>query len=134
MSYPIPRIVYETDFGAITLDFTYPDVQKPMTDPLQATRHDSITSSGLRQTMLERVDTLKNLELANIAWADLPALGEFMAFAVQGGSFQFYPDATQTAYQTWELLDDNFDPRFSARGLSKCTLKLRLVPGGASSL
>ncbi len=133
MPFIIPQIVYDAGSGMVTLNFTYPDIQKPMTDPLEAVRHDSITSSGLRQTMLERVDAVKNLQLENIPWADLPALAAFMSYAIQGGSFLYYPDAAGSAYQTWELVDDKFDPKFNTRGLSKCTLKLRKVPGGASS-
>jgi hypothetical protein len=130
MAFPIPRIIY----GSTILDFTYPDVQKPMTDLLQAVRHDSITSSGLRQSMVERVDVLKTLQFDSIPWADLPAFSDFIKYAIEGGSFQFYPDATASAFQTWELVDDNFSPQFSSRGLTKCTLKLRQVPGGTSHL
>jgi hypothetical protein len=130
MPYPIPRIVY----GAGTLNFTYPDIQKPMIDLLDAVRHDSITSSGLRQTVTERVDTLKDVTLENIPWADLPNLAAFLNYAIAGGSFQYYPDAAASAYQTWELVDTKFDPKFNVRGLSKCTLKLRRVPGGLASL
>jgi hypothetical protein len=130
---PTPRIVYDPGTGAVTLDFTYPDTQKPMTDPLEALRHDSITSSGIRQTITERVDTLKDLNLENIPWGDLPVLGAFMQYAVTGGSFQYYPDVTATAFQTWELVDTKFDPKLNTRGLSKCTLHLRRVPTGPSS-
>jgi hypothetical protein len=133
MAYLIPQIAYDAGLGLTFLNFTYPDVQKPMADPLDALRHDSITSSGLRQTVTERVDTLKDVNLENIPWVDLPALATFMNYAIGGGSFRYYPDVTASAYDTWELVDTKFDPKWNARGLSKCTLKLRRVPGGASS-
>jgi len=132
MAFPVPKIVFDPGSGAVTLNFTYPDTQKPKGDPLQAVRHDSVSSSGIRQCMVERVDTLKNVNVENIPWADLPNWQVFAAYAVQGGSFAYYPDATSSNFQTWELTDDNYDPKFNAFGLSKLTLKLRLVPGGPS--
>lgn len=132
MPYPIPKITFDDGSGPATLTFTYPDIQKPKADPLQALRHDSISSSGIRQCMVERVDTLKTVQVENVPWADMPAWQVFMAYAVQGGSFTYYPDAAAANFQTWELVDDNFDPKFNSFGLSKLTLKLRQVPGGAA--
>ncbi len=125
-----PKIVYDPGTGDVTLAFTYPDVQKPFADPLEAVRHDSITSSGLRQTMLERVDIIKNVQVDSIPWADLPNWQAFFTYAVRGGSFSYYPDSDSPDFQTWELTDDKFDPKFNLRGLSKLSFKLRLVPGG----
>jgi hypothetical protein len=134
MPYPIPKVVYDPGSGPVTLNFTYPDTQKPMTDLLEAVRHDSFSSSGVRQSMLERVDVVKTFQLESIPWADVPALATFVNFAIQGGNFKFFPDATLSAFQTWELVDDKFTPQFNFFGISKCTLKLRKVPGGAFSL
>lgn len=132
MPYPIPQIIYDPGTGRVTLSFTYPDVQKPMAQPLQATRHDSFSSSGIRQCMLERVDTLKNVQVENIPWTDMPAWQAFFNYAIQGGDFEYYPDATSGEFQTWELADDKFDPKFNSFGLSKLSMQLRLVPGGLS--
>jgi hypothetical protein len=133
MSYPIPRIVYNPGSGNVTLNFTYPPIQKAMLDDKEAVRHDSMSSSGLRQVAVERVDTIKPLQFENVPWADLPACGAFIDYALLGGEFSYFPDATLTAFQTYELLDTNFSPKFNARGLSKFSLKLRLVPGGDSA-
>jgi hypothetical protein len=132
----LPQILYDpTGTGVpITLSFTYPPVNKPLLDDREATRHDSFTSSGLRQSALERVDIIKNLQMENVPWSDLPAWATFIDYAIQGGEFSYYLDATQTAFQTFQLVDSNFKPSFSVRGLSKFTLVLRLVPLGAFSL
>lgn len=117
----------------VTLAFTFPPVQKPLLDDREAVRHDSITTSGLRQSALERVDIIKHLQMEYVPWADLTAWAAFIDFAIQGGEFSYYPDASLSAFQTFELLDTNFTPTYNSRGLSKFSLKLRLVPGGPFS-
>lgn len=131
MAFPVPKIVWGT--GPTTLAFTYPPIQKGMLDDREALRHDSITSSGLRQSVIERIDIIRPLQMENVPWEDLPAWETFIDFALAGGTFLYYPDATASAYKTFELMDTSFSPRFNARGLSKFSLKLRLVPDGASS-
>ncbi len=134
MPFPIPQIQYDAGAGPVTLAFTYPPINKPLLDDREATRHDSITSSGLRQSALERVDIIKNLQMENVPWEDLPAWAAFIDYAIQGGEFSYFLDATQTAFQTFELVDQNFKPSFNVRGITKFTLVLRLVPLGAFSL
>ena|ERR1035437_2578040 len=132
MAYPIPQIVYDPGTGAVTVTPTYPPVQKPYMDDFQALRHDSITSDGIRQSMLERVDRIKPVMIENAPWTDLPMWEAFFAYAVQGGTFKYYPDATAPAFQTWQLVDDTVSPTFVAFGLSKFVFHMRLVPGGAA--
>jgi hypothetical protein len=133
MAYPVPKIIYDPGSGPVTLNFTYPPTQKPMIDNRAAVRHDSMSSSGFRQVALERVDIIRPLQFENVPWIDLQNIGTFIDFALQGFSFSYYPDATLTAFQTFELSDTDFNPTFNVRTLSKFNLKLRLVPGGASS-
>lgn len=129
----VPQIVYDPGTGPVILTFTYPPVSKPMLDDRSAVRHDSMTSSGLRQVALERVDILKPLTMDFVPWDDLPAWGNFIDFAIAGGQFAYYPDAAQPEFQTWELMDTDFKPKFSFRSISKFALQFRLVPGGASN-
>lgn len=132
-AFPIPRIRYNDGSGSVDLVPTYPPTKKPYMDDLKAVRHDSFSSSGIRQSMLERVDTIKHVEMENIPWADLPTLWQpFMTFAIEGGQFEFFPDSTATAFATYELVEDQITPTFSSRGLSKISFTIRLVPGGAS--
>ncbi len=131
--YPIPQIIYDPGTGPVTLTFTFPPIQKPYLDDREAVRHDSITSSGLRQSALERVDVIKILQMENVPWEDLPAWAAFIDYAIEGGDFAFYPDVALTAFQTYELVDDKFNPKFNVRGMTKFSLNFRLVPGGVSS-
>ena len=133
MPFLTPKIVYNAGAGPVTVAPTYPDVSKPYMDPIEATRHDSFASSGIRQTMTERVDTIRNIVFDSVPWSDLPMWAAWALYAVQGGSFQYYPDASATAFQTFELMDNKVTPQFVCRGLSKLAFKIRLVPGGASS-
>jgi hypothetical protein len=132
MAYPIPEIIYDPGTGPTTLIFTFPPIQKPYLDDREAVRHDSMTSSGLRQVALERVDIIKPLQMESVPWEDLPAWAAFIDAALTGIEFAYYPDATLPDFQTFELVDTSFSPKFGFRGMSKFTLKLRLVPGGAS--
>ena len=133
MAYPIPRIIYDPGTGTTTVSPTYPNIQKPYMDNFEATRHDSTTSDGTRQSMLERVDRIRPINFESVPWTDLPMWEAFFSYAIQGGNFQYYPDSTATAFQTWQLVDDKITPTFVAIGLSKFVMNMRLVPGGLSS-
>jgi hypothetical protein len=129
---PIPQFIYDPGTGPVTVTPTYADVNKPRMSNFEAVRHDSITSSGLRQSMLERVDRVLPITFETVPWTDLAMWEAFFAYAIEGGSFLYYPDNTATAYQTWELVDDKVAVSFASVGLAKFTMNMRLVPGGAS--
>jgi len=133
MAYPIPKFVYDPGTGAVTFTPTYPNMQKPYMDDFEAVRHDSITSSGIRQSMVERVDRIKPVNFEFVPWSDLTNWQNFLNYAIQGGSFSYYPDSTLTGFQTWELVEDKVSPTFVCIGFSKIAFSLRLVPGGASA-
>jgi hypothetical protein len=78
------------------------------------------------------VDKIKTLQMESIPWADLPAWEQFLDFAIEGGELAYYPDADLPQFDTRELVDASVSPKYAVRGLSKLTLKLRLVPGGDS--
>ena len=124
MAFVIPKIVY----NSVTLSPTYANVKKPFMDDFEAVRHDSITSSGIRQSMVERVDRIRPVTFESIPWDDLPAWEAFFAYAVEGGSFEYFPDATKPDFQIFELVDDKVSPKYSAFGLSSVSFSMRLVP------
>jgi hypothetical protein len=133
MAYPTPKIIYDPGTGATVVTPTFPNIQKPYMDNFEAVRHDSITSDGVRQSITERVDRVRPINFETVPWTDMPMWEAFFAYAIQGGPFQYYPDGTATAFQTWQLVDDKIAPTFVAFGLSKFAMNMRLVPGGASS-
>ena len=130
---PIPKFVYDPGTGAVTFIPTYANMQKPQLDDFQAVRHDSITSSGIRQSMLERIDRIKPINFEFIPWSDLPSWEAFLSYAMTGGDFSYFPDSTLTGFATWEIVDDSVSPTFVCIGQSKISFSMRLVPGGASA-
>jgi len=122
-----PQIVYTLASGNVTLAFTYPPVQKPGARDLSATREDAITLSGIKQSWWFRTDEIFVLimEYVDIA-ADMPGWDAFIRFAMAGNTFKYYPDASINSFITYTLQDTDWTPRFSVKGLTKFTLKLRL--------
>jgi hypothetical protein len=130
---PIPKFSYNPGTGTVNFIPTYANVQKPYLDDFEALRHDSISSSGIRQSMVERVDRVKPINFESVPWSDLPAWNSFLSYALLGGDFSYYPDSTATTFATWQIVDDKVSPQFVAIGLSKITFHMRQVPGGASA-
>jgi len=123
----LPKIVYPTG----TLLFTYPPVEKPglqdgTSDELEAQRVDSVTMSGHRQSFYIRTDVYRVLTMNFVPMADMPAWSAFMAYAVTGGPFDYYPDASQGAFTTFTLEDTTWTPKYAFRDMAKFSLKLRL--------
>jgi hypothetical protein len=124
MSIPLPKIIY----NGTTLLFTYPPVNKPGADILEAQRTDTITSSGKKQTVNLRTDTFKTLENPNVPFADLAGWQAFMAWALPGGVFTYYPDASDAAtHDDWTLEDTKWTPVRAYPGFSRFTFTMRKV-------
>lgn len=111
MSYPIPKFVYNPGGGDITLSPTYPPVNKEPVNALEAVRHDSITTSGIQQSVTERVDQVQHLEFKTVPQSDLAAWAAFMKWAVAGGLFYYYPDGTLTGNNGFLLIDTGWSPK-----------------------
>jgi hypothetical protein len=122
-----PQIVYSLASGPITLAFTYPPVQKPGARDLSGTRADAITLSGNKQSWWFCTEEINNLIMEYIdIVADMAAWDAFMRYAMMGGTFKYYPDASINSFTTYTLQDTDWTPRFNVKGLTKFTLKLRL--------
>jgi hypothetical protein len=118
----LPKIVY----NSTTLNFTYPPVQKPGTDELTPKRTDTITSGGAKQSICERIDTFRTVQLDYVPLADLSAWASFMTWALAGGVFTYYPDATVSGtHDDWTLEDTDWSPAYNWRGVSKFKFKMR---------
>jgi hypothetical protein len=141
-----PKIVYPASGVGTTLNFTYPNVEKPGNDDLDVVRSDSMTLSGLRQSMFIRLDRYVHVVFKTVPMADLPDIDLFMQYALQGGSFLYFPDADSTAYVECELTSsggseptstnssssatDAWSPTFVCRGFVEFEWWLRKIPGG----
>jgi hypothetical protein len=148
MAFIIPKITYPASAPTTTLNFTYPPTEKPGIPDQEGVSAVSKTLSGLKQTRWWREDEFIHLSMKNVPQADLPAWKAFLNYAHQGGSFLYYPDATDTAtYDECWLEDsggssrssgsgsssDAWSPTYTARGLVQFELVLQKVPDGITA-
>ncbi len=122
--------------GIMTLIPTYPPTGKPFAPELEATRHDSITSTGLVQSISERVDQFLTLNFTTVPQADLQGWSPFMQWA-QGGiapnavagnnfAFAYFPDATDPLNSTnYTMEPAPFIPKRSAMGVCSFSFRMR---------
>jgi len=122
-----PKIIYDPGTGAVTLNFLRPPRNVPG-HYRAAVRHDNVATSGVRETVLERVDDFLALEMPFVAAdADLEAWRGFMSHALAGGLFAYYPDAAQTAFTNYWLEDTDWQAAYRSAGYFSFTLKFRQV-------
>jgi hypothetical protein len=125
MSYP--QITYFSGSTLVTLPFTYPPRNVAAYNSV-ATRHDNVSSSGVRESILERIDNFLEIEMqAVLAATDVTVWNAFMQYALQGGQFSYYPDASQTAYTNYWLEDTTWKAGYKAPGIYSFKLKFRQV-------
>lgn len=93
----LPQITYTDETGPRTLTFVYPPTSKPAYDK-SATRTDTFSTAGSRQTVVQRVNEKLPISMLNILWGDdVDAWKQFLDWANQGGEFEYYPDAENDA-------------------------------------
>jgi hypothetical protein len=120
-----PKIVYDPGSGPVTLNFQYPPRRVPAY-AFEAVRHDNVASSGVRESVTERVDQFLTLELEWILnGADVAAWSAFMQYALAGGQFSYYPDASQAAFTNYWLEDTQSVARYKAPGKYALSVKFR---------
>jgi hypothetical protein len=127
-----PQIIYTPVGGAATtLLFTYPPIQKPQVtedgsgDERKREGADSITQSGLKQSITFRIDTFRTVNMENVPMTDLANWRAFMDYALTGGQFDYYPDQTLAAFDTWTLEELDWPPKYNFFGYSKFSFKMR---------
>jgi hypothetical protein len=122
-----PQIVYDAGAGPVTLAFRRPPRKVPAYQ-YNAVRHDNISSAGVREAVLERIDTFLELEMEWVRiGADVQAWNQFMQFALAGGQFAYYPDASQPAFTNYWIEDTNWTAAYKAPGQYTFKLKFRQV-------
>jgi hypothetical protein len=112
-----------------TLIPTYPPMDKLGADELNSIRHDSITTSGVKQSIAERTETFINLNFKWVPASDIPVWQQFMTWALAGGIFTYYPDNTVPQFpvaKQYTLEDDNWQPKRVAVGHYSFQLRGRL--------
>jgi hypothetical protein len=122
-----PKIVYGAGTGLVTLNFQYPPRRVPAY-LAQAVRHDNVASSGVRESITERVDQFLTLDMDWVlSGSDVVAWSAFMQYALGGGRFSYYPDGSQSAFASYWLEDTEFNAAFKAPGKYSFKLKFRQV-------
>jgi hypothetical protein len=121
-----PKIVWPVG-GSNTLQFRYPPRSVPAYFSV-ATRHDNVASSGVRESILERVDNFLELDMQFVlSGADIQAWNSFMQYALTGSSFSYYPDSSQSAFTNYWLEDTSWNAAYKAAGIYTFKLKFRQV-------
>jgi hypothetical protein len=126
MSWIVPTFSYNGN----TWTPTYPATnQQPIATLGQsATRHDSITTSGLQQNVLERIDRLFDLDFPFVPQSDLAGWDAFILWAIAGNQFQYAPDSTApSTYVTCYLQSTDVPYKRVAFELFTISFKLRVV-------
>jgi hypothetical protein len=124
MSYP--KIVYTPAGGTEqTLNFSSPITRQPGIWK-SAVRHDNVASSGVRESVLERVDQYLEINLDWIrAGTDLANWQAFLDHALTGAAFSFYSDAAVPSFVNCVLEDTEARIEFKATGVYSLSLKFR---------
>ncbi len=121
-----PKIVYIPAGGTEqTLEFTSPPRQQP--GYLKTSiRHDNISTAGIRESVLERIDAFLEFTMDYIqAGTDLANWASFLDYALTGGPFAFYPDASEPGYINCLIENTTAQVAYKAPGLYSLTLKFR---------
>ena len=122
-----PQIVYPSGNTTATLQFMLPPTKVPAYSAA-AVRHDNVASSGVRESILERIDNFLDLDMEWVGiGADVTAWAAFMSYALQGGAFQYFPDASLPAFVNYWLEDTNWTAGYKAAGQYTFHLKCRQV-------
>lgn len=94
----------------------------------QAVRHTTITSSGLQQNILERIDRVFDLEFPLVPQADLADWDAFITWAIGGNQFEYAPDVTDpSTFVTCYLQSEEVPYKRVGYLLFSVTLSLRVV-------
>lgn len=122
-----PQIIYDPGTGPITLGFIYPPRNVAAYNAI-ATRHDNVASSGVRESILERVDNFLEFDMQTVlAGNDVAAWNVFMQYALTGGQFAYYPDSSQNAFTNYWLEGTTWNAAYKSPGIYSFKVKLRRV-------
>jgi hypothetical protein len=110
----VPLFTYNSGAGDVNFIPTYPAIGKQPNDGLAATRHDSITSSGIKQSVLERIDDVMTLPFLYVPQSDLPAWKTMMTWLLAGNVFAYFPNSLVDSYNDYTLDNMDWNPKWVA--------------------
>ncbi len=80
-----------------------------------ATRHDNLSTAGVKETLLDRVDNFLELTLDYVGLgSDMTAWAAFMEEALRGTPFDYFPDASLVAFTTYTLEDTDWKAEYKS--------------------
>src|SRR5262245_35320504 len=121
-----PKIVYTPSGGGEqALNFVFPPRDLPGYRKV-AVRHDNIAAAGIRESVLERTDEFLEFTMEFIkSGADLANWHAFLDYALTGGAFAYFPDASLGAFANYLLEDSDVTIVHKSPGIYSLTLKMR---------
>ncbi len=120
-----PKIVYIPTGGVEqTLTFSAPARSLPAYSRA-AIRHDNISTAGIRESVLERVDDIVELAVEWVKSTDVSLWQTFLDHALTGGVFAYYPDAAQSSFTNYLLEDTEARLEWKAPGRYTIRMKMR---------
>lgn len=125
----VPQFNYGAGF-ATTFNPTYAARQKQPIATLgqSAIRHDSITISGVQQSIIERIDRVFDLDFPFVPSADLAGWDAFIAWAIAGNQFQYVPDTQSLGtYVTCYMTSEEIPYKWVGYQLFSVSFKCRVV-------
>jgi len=119
-------IAYTPVGGSLTgFTFVYPPRNVPRFSR-NFVRHDNVASSGVRESLLERIEKFLSFDILVATGADLTNWSLFMDYAGLGGPFDFTPPASYNIPKTTYLLEDtNWETKYKSSGLFTFSVKFR---------
>lgn len=110
---------------------TYPPVGKNLAPELGATRTDSISTSGIKQSVVERIDQFQDYNFPFVPQLDIPSWTVLMNNLLGGGTLTYFPDSTDLSTSTDFTTDDmGWKPARGVFGHAKFSIRLRQVVVG----
>ena len=125
MALALPKIVYPSGGGGTLLPALPP--RRFSAYNRKAIRHDSLSSSGKRQSVLERVDDLISLEFILVSQEEVDLWSTFMDSALKGNAFDYYANFIDfpATFITYHLTDTNWDAKFRLKGNFRFRIRAR---------
>lgn len=128
-----PKFAYNPGTGVVDLVPTWPPVNKTPYSPLEAVRHDSITSTGIKQSVTERIDAMLVLSFESVPEDDMSAWYSFFKWTLAGNQFTYYPDQSDaTIFAEYTLEDESWAPKRAGFKLYSFNAKFRPYVGSNS--
>jgi hypothetical protein len=130
---PFPKVVYNPGSGDVTL--TFQRGPNAFHCYYHAVRHDNVATSGLKESVLERLEMLIEFSMPALTISDAtdyPAWAALMKFALTGAAFKFFPNATLTEYYNCTSEDEDWDPQRAGPGKYTVACKWKIVPDASA--